>query len=456
TGGRGSQTGLYRVTYVGPHSPVEQPDITESQLREATKHRAVRRELEELHVEVAPQKISFIAEHLASSDRWIRFAARVALENQPVDQWKSLIEAATNEQTRLTASLALARVGGEDDQSLLWKQNAIADWEATNETDLLWRLRSLQVSAARTGLPNDTLQAAVGKKIEAIFPHPSGRVNRLASELLAVMKSSETIPELSNLLANATTQEEQIQYAKTLVNAKLPWSLDDRERFVAWLHASRRLPGGKLVDAAMANLRADFLGQLSDEERERLTESISKLDEPLPDEFSITGPPRKFVNNWTVDQLSAKLVGGEGQPGQKDAHDVGWNVLAAASCLRCHRLGERGGRIGPDLSAVGKRYDTRALLESIVEPSKVVDPKYLYSSYALTDGRVLTGRPVGVNRNEITIETNPLTGETEVIPRAEIEETKIANISPMPAGLLNTFTPEEIAALIALLKTSTE
>ncbi|MCA8998884.1 MAG: PQQ-dependent sugar dehydrogenase, partial [Planctomycetaceae bacterium] len=49
TGGRGSQTGLYRVTYVGPHSPVEQPDITESQLREATKHRAVRRELEELH-----------------------------------------------------------------------------------------------------------------------------------------------------------------------------------------------------------------------------------------------------------------------------------------------------------------------------------------------------------------------------------------------------------------------
>ena len=130
--------------------------------------------------------------------------------------------------------------------------------------------------------------------------------------------------------------------------------------------------------------------------------------------------------------------------------------MAAASCLRCHRLGERGGRIGPDLSSVGRRYDVRALLESIVEPSKVVDPKYLDSTYILTDGRVVTGRPISVSRNEITVEVNPLTAETAVIARSEIEETQIAKVSPMPAGLLNTFSHEEIATLIYLLRTGTK
>jgi len=88
----------------------------------------------------------------------------------------------------------------------------------------------------------------------------------------------------------------------------------------------------------------------------------------------------------------------------------------------------------------------------MIDPSRQVDPKYASAGFLLTDGRIVVGRTVGVSQTQLTLETDPARGKTEVIERDQIEQSLQANRSPMPEGLLDTLTREEILALVALLR----
>src|SRR5205823_13972416 len=63
----------------------------------------------------------------------------------------------------------------------------------------------------------------------------------------------------------------------------------------------------------------------------------------------------------------------------------------ALNCGSCHKIGERGTAIGPDLSAIGKLRGREDLLESILEPSRRIEPKYAAYVAQIADGRSLTG-----------------------------------------------------------------
>ena len=104
------------------------------------------------------------------------------------------------------------------------------------------------------------------------------------------------------------------------------------------------------------------------------------------------------------------------------------------------------------MSTVGQRFDARALLESILEPSKEMDPKYRYTTYLLADGRVLTGRVASVSSDKLTLEVNPFTQELVEFNRADIHSTQASNISPMPDGLVNVLTREEVLSLLMWLR----
>jgi putative heme-binding domain-containing protein len=134
-------------------------------------------------------------------------------------------------------------------------------------------------------------------------------------------------------------------------------------------------------------------------------------------------------------------------------HDpqAGRKVLVAAGCLKCHRWEQSGAAIGPDLTSVGKRYSLQMIAESIVDPSKVVDPKYSSTQWLLKSGQVVIGRAAGVQADEITVETNGLTQEQVKIKRDEIEESKPSTVSPMPTGLLDSFTADEVRELLLFL-----
>lgn len=129
--------------------------------------------------------------------------------------------------------------------------------------------------------------------------------------------------------------------------------------------------------------------------------------------------------------------------------DVFKNVKKS-SCLQCHRLGEKGGKIGPDLAGIGRRFSRIHLIESILEPSRTIAPSYATISVALNDGRVLTGVRVAQSEELITVGDNQ--GKLHEIPRGDIEEISSPKVSTMPEGLEKKLTDREFVDLVAFLE----
>jgi len=193
-------------------------------------------------------------------------------------------------------------------------------------------------------------------------------------------------------------------------------------------------------------MRQDLLDSLTDAERTALATVIDEVQSPPAAEQP--PPTRPLVQRWTLADLQPQL---SSETTEYDAQ-VGRKVLVEAGCLKCHRWQQSGAAVGPDLTSVGKRYSLQMIAESIVEPSKVVDPKYGSTQWLLKSGQVVIGRAAGIQAREITVEVNGLTRETVVIARDEIEESKPSTVSSMPTGLLDTFTPDEIRQLLLFLR----
>jgi len=118
-------------------------------------------------------------------------------------------------------------------------------------------------------------------------------------------------------------------------------------------------------------------------------------------------------------------------------------------CVRCHRIGELGGRIGPDLTGAGRRFSPVHLLESILEPSRTVAPAYRSTAVRLRDGQVLVGVKLAESASELTL--GDAQGQTHVLETSRIEAIEPQEVSIMPEGLEKELSDGEIADLIAFL-----
>lgn len=450
TGGRGSQSGLYRITAIAGYQAKNEP-AAPKKTAEAAVARKIRHQLEALHVKQDVSQIPFIWEHLGSDDAWIRFAARVALENQPVDAWRKLVATSPDSPARHAALMAIARVGEPVDQKIVLK--GLKEWNLAeaNPDELLWALRTLQLTMIRQGELSESDRYLLGRRLSQIPPHDRASITWLKSELLVAMKTANCVEEVTKALVSAETQEEQIQLVKTLLRAQDGWTPEARGVVLDWLLNNKTLPGGKLTKANLQGMREDFESSFNLDERKHFQAKLELLKQaPAETDEGFVQTARPFVRNWTVDELDQEL---EALKDRVPSREEGRKNVAAALCLRCHVHGDRGGQFGPDLSAVGKRMNRRTLLESIIEPSKEIDPKYNNSSYVMENGQVISGRTTAVSRDVIGVEIDSLTGKSVSIPRAQILESMVSPTSPMPQGLLNTFTVEEIHDLLAYLQT---
>jgi putative heme-binding domain-containing protein len=126
-----------------------------------------------------------------------------------------------------------------------------------------------------------------------------------------------------------------------------------------------------------------------------------------------------------------------------------FNDVEKSLCLKCHGIGGRGERIGPELSGIGSRFSRITMIESILEPSRTIAPSYDSVAVALKDGRVLNGVRVAETDTIITFADQE--GRKHAISRADIEELRPQPLSIMPEGLEKRLTPEEFVDLIAFL-----
>ncbi len=153
-------------------------------------------------------------------------------------------------------------------------------------------------------------------------------------------------------------------------------------------------------------------------------------------------------NAYSLPQLLAGVLQ---SPARKNASaDRGEIVIARVRCLDCHKLGDRGQALGPDLTTVSSRFRPGEILESIVEPSKVIPDQYRSLSVATTDGKLYNGMPAGQDDKNLVLLLSD--GTKATIPKADIQERKESRVSVMPAGLIDGLSYQEIADLLALFE----
>ncbi|MDA1039659.1 MAG: c-type cytochrome, partial [Planctomycetota bacterium] len=117
-------------------------------------------------------------------------------------------------------------------------------------------------------------------------------------------------------------------------------------------------------------------------------------------------------------------------------------------CVACHRVGEVGPQVGPNLAAIGAASPLDYIIDSLVDPAKNVKEGYQTLVVLTDDGRVVTGIQVSRSDDELVLR-DALDREVR-IPSAEIDEESVGT-SLMPAGLIDPLSREELADLVRFL-----
>lgn len=126
-----------------------------------------------------------------------------------------------------------------------------------------------------------------------------------------------------------------------------------------------------------------------------------------------------------------------------------WFAASGVQCKNCHRIGAEGVEIGPDLTAIGKKYNRAQLLESILAPSRSIDPKYVTYLVETADGRVLTG--LLVERNSQAVTLKDAQNQLIRVPVPQVEQLVPQPQSLMPELLLRDMTAQQVADLLEYL-----
>ena len=476
-GGRRTHGGLYRVSYVGKESTklAKYSDNT----KELVAARDLRHRLESFHGRQDPKALSEAWPHLDSADRFIRYAARLAVESQPVRDWQERALIEPRKRASLTALLALARLGPREVQDQLLESLG-RDWPAgLDEQQKLEALRVCEVSLARMGTPSADAARDLTESLRKVFPNRSWPLNRELSQLLIALEAPGIAKDVLTLRDSAATQEEQLHYMVALRNLKTGWTKEERLRYFAWFmnrpkgqgtgHAysgvmaavnrSTRHPeetlqwfkdvgrdysDGSSYNNFLKNLRRLSLEAVPAGER-------SEIDALLQDTPAVAAAPKKerlVVRDWKPADLLPELD----QAGKGRSFERGREAYAAAQCATCHRFGNEGGAIGPDITAIASRFSRRDIFDSILEPSKVVSEQYQNITVVKQDGDDVTGRLVEETDAKLVLVPNQLTGEKVELKKSEVRSRSASKLSPMPEGLINVLSKEEIFDLIAYLE----
>jgi putative heme-binding domain-containing protein len=486
-GGRNAQSGLYRLTYVGSDSTAPSKGDPRG-----AEERALRHKLEAFHSKADPTAVETAWPYFSHEDRYIRFAARTAIEHQDVRQWQEQALKETQPVAAIQALLALARAVGQD--PLTHPRNEVKapgggagkdfpavkgkgkggeyiapagdaypipgvelkapilaaldriDWGKLNNPQRSDLLRVYTIVFTRLGSPDRIDRNRLIKHFDPLFPAGSFEVNADLCQLLVYLEAPDVAEKTLKLMAAAPSQEEQIDYAKSLARLETGWTPTLRLEYLKWFARAARFKGGQTLQQAIGSIRQTALAQLPAKEKEEFAPLLAAAKTAEP---AIVAKPRPFVKQWTVAELTPVVENGL----KKRDFDKGRELFGAAKCFACHRFDNEGGTwAAPDLTLVSGRYNVRDLLESVIEPSKVISDQFASTTFTLKDGKVITGRVVNMQGNSMKIMTDMLSPSSLINVNANnVDTMQLSNVSPMPNGLLDTFREEEILDLMAYL-----
>lgn len=435
TGGRGTQSGLYRVRWTGSVPPPPNTDTVPVRKSASTALSFGRQVRSAYHFS-----------HLGSADLWLRQGARLVWESHsPADLAQDALQE-DDPSVVITALMALARIGGKVHQPSLLNRLCVLPLAECPPDPQLTALRAIAISLARDGMPEGGLAQRLRDKIEPLFPAKCHPVNQLACELLVALKSPLVVTKTMPLLETASTQEEQLCWLFLLRNVTWGWTPAARQLYFSKLHAAEEFEGGRELPVAIYSIRAEAVAGLEGlptDERQALSLILA------PKVAVDLGPTkaRAPVQEWTLETLVPKVAVEPRDPVAAVAR--GRQIFREALCVRCHRVGKEGMTAGPDLTGVSLRFSRRDLLDSVINPSKQIDEKYRNQRFETKSGKLLTGRVITGDKTRLLLSTDPLAPDQILaLPLDDIQSESPSPTSPMPVGLLNTFEAEEVRDLL--------
>lgn len=470
-GGRRAQSALYRVTYTR-----QIDELPAAENLEAAKLRSIRQKLESFHNKQDPTAVETAWQYLSHEDRFIRYAARVAIEHQPLESWQSKALQESNPVAAIQAAVALARQGKKDIQNDIFKSLDRIDFGKLPTYHKLAMLRAYALTFIRMGAPNAAWEKSIGDKLDAHYPANDDNVNRELSRVLTylqhpnviaktlqLMAESKALPKpdidellarnpryggsIAQMLAN-TPNIQQIHYAFVLRNLRNGWTIDQRKEYYNWFKEASKAKGGASYGGFLNNIRKEAIENTSNAELAVLKDAIGQdLRTSVPKISDLPQAKGPGVPGLTIDkavELTKDLKGQDFQNGRK--------MYFATLCIMCHRFNGEGGDVGPDLTGVANRFSKRDLLESILEPSKTISDQYESNIITLNDNSQVVGRIVYSDKNIYKVSANPFDPEALVeVKRADVKKVEPSSVSLMPPGLITPLNEQELKDLMAYL-----
>ncbi len=446
TGGRGTQSGLYRVVWEG-----ESGQMSQDEGQEVKKLRALRHKLEALHGGIAVEKRDaawkLIFVNLDHTDRHIRYAARVALEQLPMAFWQGRITKADSVWQRILGQLAGVRSGQKWDPWDLYGLWDLSAWKAMDDEQRSANLRTLSVTLARLSDSADMQRLLAW--LEPLYPAKTREMNQELCRLLIRLGSSQVLAKTLPMLRDATASEDLVFYPLHLRYLKEGWSLEAKRIVFEALNRAEKLNGASTYFKSISDTRSELAAALSTEEMSKLAEVIHP---PKPAALSPHAMPGHTFRVWKLEDLESRLS----EVSKGRSFEKGKAAAISTQCVFCHTMSTDrslpAGLFGPELAQVSARFGRRDLLDHILNPSKIVDEKFRFVTIKRTDGTTVMGSLENEDDERVILKPNPLSPETVEIGKSLIRERSVSAISPMPAGLLNALKAEQILDLLAFIE----
>ena len=479
TGGRKLESDLYRV-YYGDNTE-NTGKLAEVKLNE---EQNIRRKLEEYHGQPQAGAINFAWPYLKHTDRFIRFAARIAVENQPVSQWK---ERALNEKDPVIltqAIIALARQGNTNLKDQALKSLMNVNYAQLSESQQIDFVRAFELVLSRMGLPDANIKAQVAAYLNPQYPAKTNELNRELSKVLIYVEAPQALEKTMALLAtakddnsgqNTLTQSsdlilrnpqygmdiakmlsnvppaQQTFYATALSQAKTGWTPQLQEKYFQWFYGAFKYKGGHSFVGFIDKARKSALANVS---KDRFAYFNTISGDSLVRQGGIyvvdaVQPPKGPGRNWTMKE--ALPIADSGIKHRN--FEQGKAMFTASLCISCHTMNGEGGVAGPDLTQLGTLFSYRDMLEAIIEPNKTISDQYGATVFYLKEGGSVLGRLISQDNAKYTISQNPFAPQTtrEVLKK-DVVRTRISEVSPMLRGMINRLNAEELKDLLAYLK----
>lgn len=361
--------------------------------------------------------------------RFSRFAAARITERDP-DRFTNVAIDGSKEMLRAEGAVVAARL----DMDV--PPDAVAGYLLETK-DLYVRrglLRGLELALMKEGtsLSKDQADALV-----ALYPTGDRASDRQLAMILAHVSPDGALGRLLDAFDSEKSRAEQIHLAYCLRVIKEGWTHDQKRRVFEWIVKAQTWSGGASFQGYIGYLRKDFEKLLDDGDRTRMKELLS-IKPGQASVYLVKGAPTRDFTR-TLDFLR-NSIGTE----RRSLHE-GARVFQKA-CAACHKFGDQGTLVGPELTTAGSRYTLEDLLTTIVDPSREISDQYRALDVFTKDDEIFTGLPVSETEKTLTLLQG--TGERVEVPVAEIDTRRFAKTSGMPEGLLDGLSLEEVADLV--------